>query len=80
MPTLTIKNIPTDLYDRLKEKAALHHRSLNSEVIVCLERALRSERIEPEEILARARHLRGKTAGHVLTDRELTKAKNEGRL
>lgn len=31
MPAMTIKNIPDDLYSRLKEAAQTHHRSMNSE-------------------------------------------------
>lgn len=31
--TLTLKNIPEDVYDRLKLAAQMHHRSLNSEAI-----------------------------------------------
>ena len=41
MPTtLTLKNIPDDVYLRLKEQAKMHRRSLNREVIVCLETVL----------------------------------------
>ena len=37
MPTtLTLKNIPDEVYERLKHSAALHRRSLSSEAIVCL--------------------------------------------
>nr|HIL75443.1 Arc family DNA-binding protein [Rhodospirillales bacterium] len=36
MPALTIKNVPDDLYKELKHVAEQHHRSINSEVIVCL--------------------------------------------
>ncbi len=36
MATITVKNIPGDLYEHLKERAQAHRRSLNSEVIVCL--------------------------------------------
>lgn len=36
MPTtLTLKNIPDDVYQRLKRSASEHRRSLNSEAIVC---------------------------------------------
>lgn len=56
MPTIiTLKNIPDDLYRRLKETADAHHRSVNSEVIVCLERVLLPTRITADERLARAR-------------------------
>ena len=34
--TLTLKNIPEDVYRRLKLSAEAHRRSLNSEAIVCL--------------------------------------------
>ena len=80
MPTLTIKNIPDDLYEALKRQAERHRRSLNSEVIVCLERAVRSYPIQPEEFLARARQLRERTAGYAITDEAFNAAKREGRL
>ncbi len=44
MPTtLTLKNIPDEVYERLKVAAAAHHRSLNGEAIVCLETVLLPE-------------------------------------
>jgi len=79
MPTLTIKNIPDDLYAQLKRHAEMNRRSLNSEVIVCIERAIRSRRISPEVALARARRLREKTARYPITDSEFNQAKMMGR-
>ena len=38
--TLTLKNIPEHVYDRLKWSAQVHRRSLNNEAIVCLETVL----------------------------------------
>ena len=38
MATLTLKNVPEKLHKRLKESAAQHRRSINSEAICCLER------------------------------------------
>lgn len=59
MPTtLTLKNIPDEVYEKLKLSAATHRRSMNSEAIVCLEAALQASRIAPAERLARARALR----------------------
>lgn len=56
MPTsLTLKNIPDDIYERLKASAQRNHRSLNSEVIVCLETVLPSAKVTPDERLSRAR-------------------------
>lgn len=40
MPSLLIKNIPEELRGLLRERAIQHHRSMNKEVIVLLERAL----------------------------------------
>ena len=59
MPTtLTLKNLPDAVYDRLKLAAEIHRRSLNSEAIVCLEAVLLPTKIMPGERIARARELR----------------------
>ena len=79
MPTLTIKNIPDDLYVKLKRHAQLNRRSINSEVIFCIEQAISSRKVQPEEYLARARQLREKTARYPITDDEFNAAKSEGR-
>jgi len=79
MATLTIKNVPGKLHKRLKQSATQHRRSVNSEVIACLERALLSTRIDPEEFLAHVRALRERTPDLYVTADDLRKAKNEGR-
>lgn len=56
--SLTLKNIPDEVYERLKASAQAHRRSLNSEAIVCLESVLIPGRIPVSERLARARALR----------------------
>ncbi|SFU27315.1 Arc-like DNA binding domain-containing protein [Nitrosomonas eutropha] len=58
--TLTLKNIPDEVYERLKVVAKANRRSLNSEIIMCLETVLMSTRISSKERLARARQLRAK--------------------
>jgi len=59
MPTtLTLKNIPDDVYERLKEQAQTHRRSLNREAIVCLETVLTPTKVTVGERLDRARRLR----------------------
>jgi plasmid stability protein len=40
MPTLVLRNVPDDLYQRLKETAAEHRRSMTQEAIVSLRTAL----------------------------------------
>ena len=60
MPTsLTLKNIPDDVYLRLKEQAQRHRRSLNREAIVCLETLLTPTKVPVGERLDRARRIRG---------------------
>lgn len=80
MATLTIKNIPDELYTQLKQHAIEHRRSINSEVIVCLERSLYAPSINTATTLAKIRRLRKKTNGKLLTSKVLSRAKNKGRL
>jgi plasmid stability protein len=80
MATVTVKNIPDELYERLKTVAEINRRSINSEIIVCIENAVASRRINPDEVLENARRLRQLTAGHRISDEEFNQAKTEGRL
>lgn len=80
MPTtLTLKNIPEEVYERLKVSAAAHRRSLNSEAIVCLEAVLMPGRIDPSERLARARALRAGLPKGKFRARDIDAIKREGR-
>lgn len=61
MPTsLTLKNIPDDLHDRLKWSAETHRRSINNEAILCLASVLMPMHISVPERLKRARALRAR--------------------
>ena len=79
MASLTIKNIPDELYEHLKQAANAHHRSVNSELIYCLERALLPTKLSATDLKDAAKRLRDR----VMTDRidieEINAAKNEGR-
>jgi plasmid stability protein len=79
MPSLTIKGVPDPLYRRLKQRAAAHRRSLNSEILVCLEQAVAAERVDPAAVLARADALRERLRVPRLTDARLRAAKAAGR-
>jgi len=64
MPTnITIRDIPDEVYEKLKKQAELHHRSINSEVIYYLKRIVQSHRPDPDQIIARARHLKQQAKG-----------------
>lgn len=77
--TLTLKNIPDELYDRLKASAEMHRRSLNSEAIVCLESMLIPDRVPVSERLARARALRSALPQGRFKVQEIDRLKREGR-
>jgi antitoxin FitA len=79
MPNLTIKGVPEGLYGRLKRRAAEHRRSLNSEVIVCLEHATSEPAVDPEAWLADADRLRRRLKLTPVTEGALRRAKANGR-
>jgi plasmid stability protein len=80
MPTtLTLKNIPDEVYDRLRISAEAHRRSLNSEAIVCLESVLLPRRMAVSERLARARALRASLPKARIRARDIDDFKREGR-
>jgi len=77
--TQTLKNIPEEIYERLKMSAATHRRSLNSEAIVCLESVLIRSAVSPAERIARARELRGVLQRRAFKARDIDAAKRRGR-
>lgn len=79
MPTLTIKGLPDELYRRLKRQAEAHRRSLNGEILVCLEQAVGSGPLDADAWLAEAQALRARLAMRPLTPAELTAARTRGR-
>lgn len=80
MATLTIKNLPDVLYQRLKAKAAEHRRSLNSEAILAVERAVVDSGAAPaEEILASLRRSRSRLDSLFVTDSALRAGRGDGR-
>jgi plasmid stability protein len=79
MATLTIKNLPEDIYAALGSLAKRHRRSINGEAIVQLEKALENSDSNNERRLERIRRLRDSLPDVWLTDEDLDFAKNEGR-
>ena len=61
--TMTVENIPEDLYERLQSSAKANHRSLELEVIACLEVALRPVTVSNETHMALAQQMREELAG-----------------
>ncbi len=79
MPALTIKNIPDDLYNELKNVAVMHRRSINSEVIVCLEKTLMPRKMTSTEHLEQAEFLRSQIKSNRVTQKEIEQAIHSGR-
>lgn len=82
MPVLTIRNVPDDVYAKLKTSAAERRRSINSEAIECLRVALASRRPRHVEgFLDRARAARAslRHQGVFLDAAAVNEAKHWGR-
>jgi plasmid stability protein len=79
MATITVKSIPDELYERLKQRAEAHRRSINSEIIVCLEQYLCARNIDPDEFLARADMLRERAELPPINEKMLREVKSAGR-
>jgi plasmid stability protein len=78
MTTITLKNIPDDLHQRLKESATRHHRSLNREIIARLESQLMPPAQDAESKLAELRLLRQRQPVYAVPE-EIDALKREGR-
>lgn len=74
----TLKNIPDELYEKVKKGAARNNRSVNGEIISILSAATTPNRPPVGVLLARARALRERTRG-LITDEFIDQAKREGR-
>lgn len=79
MASITLKNIPDAIYERLKAAAARNRRSLNGEAIARLERSLGLAPVDADALLARARSVRERRPLPYLTDEALRSARDEGR-
>lgn len=78
MSTVTVKQLPEKLHRRLKARALLHRRSLNSEIIACLEAAAEPQKLDVDALLVRAAALRRRVEGRI-SDADLAAFRNAGR-
>jgi len=79
MATITVKDIPDELYRRLKTAAASNRRSINREIISRIEQSLRSRRVTANEILARVRLLQANYGERAVSIGEIDDARRVGR-
>ena len=79
MKNLTLKNIPDALYDRLKRVAEKHRRSINSEILACLERSILPQAVDADDVIAEARRIRQRAGRAPLKTEDLLRARDRGR-
>lgn len=79
MTSFTVKNIPDHLYQRLKDSASAHHRSINGEVLACLEATFMPRKTSADDAIRIARALRSQVKAEELDPDEITNAKQNGR-
>jgi plasmid stability protein len=79
MATITVKNIPDELYARLKAVAENNRRSINGEIIRRIERSLTPRKAPTEQLLARIVRLHDSFEDRTLTLEQIEEARHEGR-
>ena len=77
--TLTLKNIPDAVYDRLKRTAEANRRTVCGQALFFLESAVGAQRPPPSETLERARELRSELPAGQFPFDEIDAAKRAGR-
>lgn len=76
---VTIKGLPSRVYQKLKMRAYANRRSLNSEVIDILAKAVESHPIDLERLLPEIQRVRRTINGPPLDEKFLRAAKDRGR-
>jgi hypothetical protein len=80
MPSLTLKNIPAEIYEGLKQSARQNRRSLNGEALTLLAEGLRQGRRGVDDSLSSLRRLHERLSSlPPLDDDFLARAKGQGR-
>ena len=79
MATITVKNIPDELYARLKAAAESNRRSINGEIIRRIEKSLTPRKAPTGQLLARIGRLHDSFEGRTLTLEQIEEARHEGR-
>ena len=79
MQAITVKNIPDDIHKLLKDIAKLNHRSLNNEIIYCLEKYSKISKTESVSSMLKKAQITRSNIKHHFSDSKIQCAKNEGR-
>ena len=79
MANITVKNIPDDLYERLRSAAKSNRRSINNEIITRLEQSLAVRRVPDAGLLRRIDRFHATFGTESFSVNELDQARREGR-
>jgi plasmid stability protein len=78
MASVTIKNLPDNLYKKLKNRAKLNHRSINGELVNLISKELGGNNFDPTKVIEHAMSSQSWAKG-TLTDDEIQDAIEKGR-
>lgn len=79
MPTLTIKGLPEPIYRLLKAQAETNRRSLNGEIIACLERSVGAVPFDSTAWLAEVEAFQQRSGVLPMSEDDLRAARRQGR-
>lgn len=51
MHSITVNNFSQAIYDHVRKQAKAYHRSINSEIIACLEQTVKPQQVSTDGIL-----------------------------
>ena len=80
MPAITLKNIPDDLYIKIKKSAEMNFRSINSEILFRLKSSVAQKKPDIDYLLSQIHTLNENLQMPILNDKFIELAKNEGRM
>lgn len=79
MPTITIRNVPDALHQKLKRRAEAHNRSLNGEILKLLEQSVMGHSSEERRaLLDELRREQKRTPPWTIEPEELKREMREG--
>jgi hypothetical protein len=79
MPGITLKDIPSPLYNSLQQAAQNHHRSLTKEIVYALECYVQQVDTDKSALLSQIRETRNRYAVTTISDADINEWKESGR-
>lgn len=79
MPSLTIRDIPEDILEILRERARRNHRSLNGELLAVLETHALAPVTDPRKVIEEVREIQQRYNVPAVEHAEIDELKRRGR-